>query len=95
MRIKAVLRDNEILALEAGSKERIIATSMKNLDRIIGQSSLLKVIGLGAEDRITLLEVLGTTKIHVWLGKDAQQDIIYLTQDRLPEELQSFGYQWQ
>lgn len=95
MRIKAVLRDNDILAMEPGSQKRIEATAMKNLDRIVSQSSLLKVMGLNGDERVRMLETLSNKQISIWLGKDAQQDIIYFTQEKLPEEIESSGYQWQ
>ncbi len=95
MRIKAVLRDNEILNSEAGSKERIIAVAMKNLDRIISQTSLLKVMGLESDQRVKMLEELASTELHIWLGKEAQQDIIFIVKDKIPEEFENTGYQWQ
>lgn len=95
MRIKAVLRDGEILGLEPGTKERIVATAMKNLERVVSLSSFLKVMGLKPEDRIRMLDELTDQKVHIWLGKDAQQDIVFLFKSKMPEELQDTGYQWQ
>ncbi|MFW9909248.1 MAG: hypothetical protein ACFFEF_11795 [Candidatus Thorarchaeota archaeon] len=95
MRIKAVLRDEEILGLESGSKERMLAVAMKNLDRMVSQSSLLKVMGLDSNQRIRMLQELEGSNIHIWLGKESQQDIIYLTKVEFPQEFDSIGYQWQ
>ena len=95
MRIKAVLRDNDILSSEAGSKERIVAVATKNLDRIISQSSLLKVMGLESNQRVKMLEELANTKLHIWLGREAQQDIIFITKEKLSEDFENTGYQWQ
>jgi len=95
MRIKAVLRDGEILNLNPGSSERIVASAMKNVDRVISFTSLLKVMGLKFEDRIKMLEVLANQKVHIWIAKDSQQDIIYFFNGKLPEEFESNGYQWQ
>ncbi|MHA1137894.1 MAG: hypothetical protein ACTSSE_15550 [Candidatus Thorarchaeota archaeon] len=93
MRIKAVLRDTDILQLEAGSKERILAGAKKNMDRAINWPSLLKVMGLSFKDRLTMLEILADTKIHVWLITDADQHIIFLSHGKgTPIEA---GYQWQ
>ena len=93
MRIKAVLRDSDILQMEAGSKERVLAGAKKNMDRAINWPSLLKVMGLSFEDRLTMLEILADTKIHVWLMTDADQHIIYLSHGK--ETPIEAGYQWQ
>ncbi len=85
MRIKAVLRDGDILKLEAGSKERILAAAKKNADRIINLPSLLKVMGLTFEDRIKMLESLRDTKLHIWLLNDAQQHLIYISENTKSE----------
>jgi len=95
MRIKAVLRDNQILGMAPGSQERIFATATKNLDRIVSQSSLLKVMGLKSDDRIEMLQVLKSSKIHIWLVNDAQQDVIYLSNENLPSDIEMAGYKWQ
>jgi len=92
MRIKAVLRDTEILKLEAGSKERILAAVKKNSDRVISLPSLLKVMGLSFEDRTAMLDALKGTKIHVWLLNDAQQHLIYISENSKSE---ISGYNWQ
>jgi len=92
MRIKAVLRDSEILKLEAGSKERILAAAKKNSDRVISLPSLLKVMGLTFNDRTTLLDALGDTKLHVWLLNDAQQHLIFISENTKSE---LDGYNWQ
>ena len=92
MRIKAVLRDGEILKLEAGSKERVLAAAKKNSDRIINFPSLLKVMGLSFDDRTTMLDALKDTKLHIWLLNDAQQHLIYISED---EKSEFDGYNWQ
>ena len=92
MRIKAVLRDGDILKLEAGSKERILAAAKKNTDRIINLPSLLKVMGLTFEDRGVMLDTLKDTSLHIWLLNDAQQHLIYISED---EKSEVDGYNWQ
>jgi hypothetical protein len=92
MRIKAVLRDSEILKLEAGSKERILAAAKKNSDRIINLPSLLKVMGLTNDDRIVMLDALKDAKIHIWLLNDAQQHLIYISTN---DKSEIDGYNWQ
>ena len=92
MRIKAVLRDGEILKLEAGSKERILAATKKNTDRIVNLPSLLKVMGLTFADRGVMLDALKDTKIHVWLLNDAQQHLIYISEN---DKSEFGGYNWQ
>jgi hypothetical protein len=92
MRIKAVLRDSEILKLEAGSDERILATAKKNSDRIVNLPSLLKVMGLTFDDRVTMLDALKNTKIHIWLLNDAQQHLIYISEKK---DSEVSGYNWQ
>ena len=92
MRIKAVLRDGDILKLEAGSKERILAAAKKNSDRIVNLPSLLKVMGLNFEDRGIMLDALKDSKIHIWLLNDAQQHLIYLSTKK---ESEFGGYNWQ
>jgi len=93
MRIKAVLRDTDILKMAAGSKERILAATRKNIDRLINLPSLLKVMGLTVDDRCLLLNTLRETKIHIWFSNDADQHLIYLSENKNPEE--AIGYQWQ
>ena len=95
MRIKAVLRDSDILGLEPGTNERIVTTAIKNVDRVISLSSLMKVMGLRLEDKTKMLQALSNQKLHIWLAKDSQQDIIFMTRGNLPEEFGSMGYQWQ
>ncbi len=95
MRIKTVLRDNNILSFEPGSTQRIVATAEKNVDRVINLGSLLKVMGLPESGRIKMLEVLSSTSLHIWLGKEGDQHIIYLSKDKIPEEMATIGYQWQ
>jgi hypothetical protein len=92
MRIKAVLRDSEILQMAAGSKERILAASKKNLDRVVNLPSLLKVMGLTMDDRCKMLETLRELSLHVWLLNDTGQHLIYLNEER---ETEFDGYQWQ
>ena len=92
MRIKAVLRDTEILQMEAGSKARINAAAKKNIDRVVNLPSLLKVMGLDFDDRSDMLEALKDSKIHVWLLIDAQQHLIFMSEK---DEFEHQGYQWQ
>jgi hypothetical protein len=92
MRIKAVLRDTDILQMDAGSKERILAAAKKNLDRVINLPSLLKVMGLDFEGRTTMLEALKDSKLSIWLLIDAQQHLIFISEN---ENLQHEGYRWQ
>lgn len=94
MRIKAVLRDAEILQQEPGSRERIISVAKKNIDRIINQTSLLKVMGLAPDQRVEMLQSLTEQEFHIWLAKDAGQDIIYFYNGKLPQEYENIGYQW-
>jgi len=94
MRIKAVLRDNEILQQQPGSHERIISVANKNVDRVINQASLLKVMGLGPDQRVEMLQALTDQEFHIWLAKDAEQDIIYFFKGKLPQEYENTGYQW-
>lgn len=93
MRIKAVLRDSDILQMEAGSKERVLAGAKKNMDRAINWPSLLKVMGVPFEERLTMLEILVNTNIHIWLMTDADQHIIFLSYGK--ETPIESGYQWQ
>ncbi len=92
MRIKAVLRDTDILQMEAGSKERIIAAAKKNMDRVVNLPSLLKVMGLIIDDRCKMLDVVKDSKIHVWLFNDANQHLIFLGHKK---DAEFEGYQWQ
>jgi hypothetical protein len=93
MRIKAVLRDTDILNMEVGSKGRIFAAVRKNIDRLINFGSLLKVMGLSFEDRCTMLETLKDTNIHIWFSNDGDQHLVYFSENKNAEE--SVGYQWQ
>lgn len=93
MRIKAVLRDTDILKMAAGSKERILAATRKNIDRLINLPSLLKVMGLTDDDRCLMLNTLRETRIHVWFSNDANQHLIYFSENTNAEE--AIGYQWQ
>ena len=92
MRIKAVLRDTEILQMEAGSKARIIAAAKKNSDRIVNLPSLLKVMGLSLDERCVMFDALNGLKMHVWLLNDAQQHLIYISEKN---EFEYSGYNWQ
>ncbi|MGD9396436.1 MAG: hypothetical protein PVJ05_08425 [Candidatus Thorarchaeota archaeon] len=92
MRIKAVLRDTDILQMEPGSKARVLAAARKNLDRVVNLPSFLKVMGLNFEERCTMLEALKDSKIHVWLLNDSQQHLIYLSEK---SESEFVGYNWQ
>jgi hypothetical protein len=94
MRIKAVLRDTDILQLEAGSKERILAAATKNADRVINWQSLLKVMGLSFVERTKMLDNLQDSKLSIWLLTDGSQDLIFLSEgnESPPEET---GYKWQ
>ncbi|TFG34628.1 hypothetical protein EU527_02680 [Candidatus Thorarchaeota archaeon] len=94
MRIKAVLRDTDILKMEQASRGRILAAAKKNIDRVISWSSLLKVMGLTFENRTAMLDALKDTKMHVWLMKEGDQHLVFLTEtDIEPPEKQA--YQWQ
>jgi len=92
MRIKAVLRDTEILQMEAGSKGRVNAAAKKNLDRVVNLPSLLKVMGLDFDGRLTMLEALKESKIHVWLLTEAEQHLIFMSEKK---ESEIEGYMWQ
>jgi hypothetical protein len=92
MRIKAVLRDTDILQMDAGSEQRIMAAAKKNIDRVINLPSLLKVMGLDFENRSIMLEALKDSKIHIWLLNDSGQHLIFMSEK---EENEIDGYQWQ
>lgn len=94
MRIKAVLRDSEILQMDVGSKERVLSAAKKNMDRAINWPSLLKVMGISFEDRLTMLEILADTKIHIWLMTDSDQHIIFMSKGKEAPPIEA-GYQWQ
>lgn len=95
MRIKAVLRDTEILNMEAGSKTRIIAAAKKNIDRVISMQSLLKVMGLNFEKRTEMLDSLSKESFHIWLAQDSQQHVIFMGKGKLPNDMDIPTYQWQ
>ncbi|MFQ5834242.1 MAG: hypothetical protein ACE5H4_16175 [Candidatus Thorarchaeota archaeon] len=95
MRIKAVLRDSDILSMGPGSKERINAVAKKNLDRVVNLASFLKVMGLGHEDRVTMLNTLAETKFHIWLLQEHDHDLILLSEKETPESLEIAGFKWQ
>ncbi|MFW9961930.1 MAG: hypothetical protein ACFFDV_13000 [Candidatus Thorarchaeota archaeon] len=93
MRIKAVLRDTDILQMEPGSKKRILAAAKKNEDRVISWTSLLKVMGLTFEERQNMLEMLRDSNLHIWLMNDGEQHLVLLTAGNdSPTEM---AYQWQ
>ncbi|NWF95896.1 MAG: hypothetical protein HXY34_07105 [Candidatus Thorarchaeota archaeon] len=95
MRVKAVLRDTDVLAKQPGSAERILASAEKNLDRVVNLNSLLKVMGLPEEGRIAMLQALAKSGLHIWLGAEGGQDLVFITRDALPDEIRVSGYQWQ
>ncbi|MHA1863968.1 MAG: hypothetical protein ACTSWA_09390 [Candidatus Thorarchaeota archaeon] len=80
--------------MDAGSKERVLAGAKKNMDRVINWPSLLKVMGLTFDDRLTMLEILAHTKIHVWLMTDADQHLIFMSEGKETPPVEA-GYQWQ
>jgi hypothetical protein len=93
MRIKAVLRDTDILNMNIGSKDRVLAVARKNMDRLINLGSLLKVMGLDLNDRCFMLETLRDTRLHIWFSNEGNQHLVYLSQNKDAEE--AVGYQWQ
>lgn len=95
MRIKTVLRDSEILNMEPGSKERVLATAKKNLDRFVNLGSLMRVMGLGTDGRIEMLQVLASTNLHIWLANEGDQDIVFLSLSMSLGNEDSLGYRWQ
>ncbi len=95
MRVRAVLRDINILEMKPGSRERIMATVEKNLDRTVNLSSLLRVMGLKPEERLRLFELLEGSDIHVWLTRMGEQHIIYMSRNAIAPEFDLPGYQWQ
>ncbi len=94
MRIKAVLRDPEILKMTAGSKERVQAAVRKNLDRAVSLTSLLKVMGFESEDRAKMLDSMKGSRVHIWLINSGIQDVILLSESEAPD-LEERGYRWQ
>lgn len=92
MRIKAVLRDTDILQMPPRSKERVVAAAKKNIDRVVNLPSLLKVMGLSFDERTVMLDALKESKLHVWLLHDNQQHLIFMSEK---DESQYNGYQWQ
>ena len=95
MRIKAVLRDTEILQMEAGSKVRILAAINKNAGRLVSLSSLLKVMGLDFNERVKMVEALSDTGLHAWFANDADQHLILTSRAALPADMDICTYQWQ
>ena len=92
MRIKAVFRDAEILKMEEGSKERIMAVAEKNLGRVVNLPKLLKVMGLEFDKRCFMLGTLNDSKLHIWLLNDSEQHLIYISEGK---ETGLGGYMWQ
>ncbi|MFW9925744.1 MAG: hypothetical protein ACFFDM_03140 [Candidatus Thorarchaeota archaeon] len=92
MRIKAVLRDTEILRMEAGSNERIVAAAKKNLDRVVNLPSLLKVMGLTFDDRCKMLNALKNSDLKIMLLSDSNQHLILIGKS---SDVEPIGYQWQ
>jgi hypothetical protein len=95
LRIKAVLRDSDILQMELGSKTRIVATARKNVDRVVNLASLLKVMGLKPENRIDMLLALEDSNLHIWLLQDLQQDLIFVSKENSFQDQNLRGYKWQ
>ncbi len=95
MRIKSVLRDKDILNMEEGSEERITATVSKNFDRAVNINSLLRVMGMDAEQRIDLLRALGKKPYHIWLANQGNQHVIYISEAEKPQDEEIVGYMWQ
>jgi len=95
VRIKTVLRDSDILNMKQGSKERVLATAKKNLDRVVNLGSLMRVMGLGTNGRIEMLQILDSTGIHIWLANEGDQDIVFLSLIETPKDEDSLGFRWQ
>ena len=94
MRIKAVLRNSDILSMEPGSRERIVATANKNKGRIVNFGSLLKVMGLKLKDRVRVLEILEQLGLSIWLANEGDQHVIFLSDGEEPDEPDFQGYRW-
>ena len=94
MRIKTVLRDGDILNMEPGSKDRVLATAKKNLDRVVNMGSLMRVMGFGTDGRIEMLQILDSTDLHIWLSNEGDQDIVYMSSSKTPVDEDSLGYRW-
>jgi hypothetical protein len=95
MRIKAVLRDSDILEMPLGSKERVLAVVEKNLDRPVNWKSMLKVMGLEEEDRTKMLDILEKSSIHIFLAEAMEQDVIFLSKKDSPKGLDVPFFKWQ
>ena len=95
MRIKAVLRDSEILKMKPGSEARINACIDKNEDRFVSWGSLLKVMGISFEERIKMLKLMQDRNIHIWLGIFGDQHVIYISKNEQVDDSEFVGYQWQ
>ncbi len=94
MRIKAVLRDTEILGMEPGSRERIIAAAQKNKARVVNFGSLLKIMGLKLDARTEVLKILEEVGLSIWLTNEGDQHVIFLSDGELPDEPDFGGYRW-
>ncbi len=95
MRIKAVLRDSDILEMAPGSKERVLAVAEKNLDRPVNWRSMLKVMGLEEDDRTKMLDILERSTLHIFLGEVMEQCVIFLTKKDSPKKLDVPCFRWQ
>ncbi|TFG12338.1 hypothetical protein EU537_09800 [Candidatus Thorarchaeota archaeon] len=95
MRIKAVLRDANILKMTPGSRKRVLAIVEKNLDRPVNWRSMLKVMGLEGEDRTKMLEILKEHPIHIFLAEVMEQNVIFLSKEEKPNELNVPYFKWQ
>lgn len=81
--------------MEEGSEKRIMATVSKNLDRAVNISTLLRVMGMDAEQRVDLLETLGEKPYHIWLANQGNQHIVYISEAEKPQDEEILGYMWQ
>ncbi|MFW9976380.1 MAG: hypothetical protein ACFFDQ_14000 [Candidatus Thorarchaeota archaeon] len=80
------------MQMNTGSKERIIATAKKNIDRVVNLPSLLKIMGLNFDERCIMFGALKDSNLHVWLFNDFQQHLVYISEK---EECEFGGYNWQ
>jgi hypothetical protein len=81
--------------MEPGSLGRINAVFEKNLGRLVNLSSFLKVMGLGFDDRLRMLEAVSSRKEHIWLGNESGQHVVYIGSQELPAEIELPMYEWQ
>ncbi len=94
MRIKAVLRDSDILSMTPGSRERIEATARKNVGRVVNMNSLLKVMGLKFSDRLQAIKVIEDLGLSIWLANEGDQHVIFISEGEAPDEPDFVGYRW-